>query len=102
MADDSFRPTFLRASTAYGLSPRIRFDLVVNNLTAWAFTTGPACFKSVGSPWRPVVQWERMATAYISVFDADRDCIHNQALNVGLTTENYQIREIAELVKQIV
>jgi nucleoside-diphosphate-sugar epimerase len=102
MADDSFSPTFLRASTAYGLSPRIRFDLVVNNLTAWAFTTGQVYLKSDGSPWRPIVHVEDIASAYIAVLEADRDRIHNQAFNVGLTTENYQIREIAELVKQIV
>jgi nucleoside-diphosphate-sugar epimerase len=102
MADDSFSPTFLRASTAYGLSPRIRFDLVVNNLTAWAFTTGQVYLKSDGSPWRPIVHVEDIASAYIAVLEADRDRIHNQAFNVGLTAENYQIREIAELVKQIV
>lgn len=102
MADESFSPTFLRASTAYGLSPRIRFDLVVNNLTAWAFTTGQVYLKSDGSPWRPIVHVEDIARAYIAVLEADRDLIHNQAFNVGVTTENYQIREIAELVKQIV
>jgi nucleoside-diphosphate-sugar epimerase len=102
MADESFSPTFLRASTAYGLSPRIRFDLVVNNLTAWAFTTGQVYLKSDGSPWRPIVHVEDIARAYIAVLEADRDLIHNQAFNVGMTTENYQIREIAELVKQIV
>ena len=102
MADETFSPAFLRASTAYGLSPRIRFDLVVNNLTAWAFTTGQVYLKSDGSPWRPIVHVEDIATAYISVLEADRDLIHNQAFNVGQTTENYQIREIATLVEQIV
>src|SRR3982075_3461255 len=102
MADESFSPTFLRASTAYGLSPRIRFDLVVNNLTAWAFTTSQVYLKSDGTPWRPIVHVEDIASAYIAALEADRDLIHNQAFNVGLTTENYQIREIAELVKQIV
>jgi nucleoside-diphosphate-sugar epimerase len=102
MADESFSPTFLRASTAYGLSPRLRFDLVVNNLTAWAFTTGQVYLKSDGSPWRPIVHVEDIASAYIAVLEADRDAIHNQAFNVGLTTENYQIREIADLVKKIV
>jgi nucleoside-diphosphate-sugar epimerase len=102
MADESFSPTFLRASTAYGLSPRIRFDLVVNNLTAWAFTTGQVYLKSDGSPWRPIVHVEDIASAYIAVLEADRDLIHNEAFNVGLTTENYQIREIGEFVKQIV
>jgi nucleoside-diphosphate-sugar epimerase len=102
MADQSFSPTFLRASTAYGLSPRIRFDLVVNNLTAWAFTTSQVFLKSDGSPWRPIVHVEDIASAYIAVLEADRDLIHNEAFNVGLTTENYQIREIAALVKDVV
>jgi nucleoside-diphosphate-sugar epimerase len=102
MADESFSPTFLRASTAYGLSPRIRFDLVVNNLTAWAFTTHQVYLKSDGSPWRPIVHVEDIASAYIAALEADRDLIHNEAFNVGLTTENYQIREIAALVKDIV
>jgi nucleoside-diphosphate-sugar epimerase len=102
MADESFSPTFLRASTAYGLSPRIRFDLVVNNLTAWAFTTSQVYLKSDGSPWRPIVHVEDIASAYIAALEADRNLIHKQAFNVGLTTENYQIREIAELVKEIV
>jgi nucleoside-diphosphate-sugar epimerase len=102
MADDSFSPTFLRASTAYGLSPRIRFDLVVNNLTAWAFTTGRVYLKSDGTPWRPIVHVEDIARAYIAVIEADRDLVHNQAFNVGVTTENYQIREIADIVQTIV
>ena len=102
MADESFSPTFLRASTAYGSSPRIRFDLVVNNLTAWAFTTSQVYLKSDGSPWRPIVHVEDIASAYIAALEADRNLIHNQAFNVGLTTENYQVREIAELVKEIV
>jgi nucleoside-diphosphate-sugar epimerase len=102
MADEKFSPTFLRASTAYGFSPRLRFDLVVNNLTAWAFTTSQVYLKSDGSPWRPIVHVEDIASAYIAALEADRDLVHNQAFNVGLTTENYQIREIAALVKAIV
>lgn len=102
MADETFSPTFLRASTAYGLSPRIRFDLVVNNLTAWAFTTSQVYLKSDGSPWRPIVHVEDIALAYVAALEADRDLVHNEAFNVGLTTENYQIREIAALVKAIV
>src|SRR5690348_13855297 len=102
MADDCFSPTFLRASTAYGVSARLRFDLVLNNLTAWAFTTGQVYLKSDGSPWRPIVHVEDIASAYIAVLEADRDLVHNEAFNVGLTTENYQIRELAALVKDIV
>jgi len=102
LADDTFSPTFLRASTAYGLSPRIRFDLVVNNLTAWAFTTGEVHLKSDGRAWRPIVHVEDIARAYVAVLEADRQDVHNEAFNVGQTTENYQIREIAELVRSIV
>jgi nucleoside-diphosphate-sugar epimerase len=102
LADASFSPTFLRASTAYGLSPRIRFDLVVNNLTAWAFTTGEVRLKSDGSPWRPIVHVEDIARAYVAVLEAERDIVHNEAFNVGTTTENYQIREIAAIVRDVV
>jgi len=102
MADDDFSPTYLRASTAYGLSPRIRFDLVANNLTAWAFTTGKVYLKSDGSPWRPIVHVEDIALSYIAVLQAPRELVHNEAFNVGSTSENYQIREIAELVHDIV
>jgi len=102
LADDSFSPTFLRASTAYGMSPRIRFDLVVNNLTAWAFTTGEVHLKSDGSPWRPLVHVEDIARAYVAILEADRDLVHNRAFNVGTTSENYQIREVAEIVHDVV
>ena len=102
MADDNFSPTFLRASTAYGMSPRIRFDLVVNNLTAWAFTTGEVYLKSDGSPWRPLVHVEDICRAYISILEADRSLVHDQAFNIGTTSENYQIREVAEIVHDVV
>lgn len=102
MADETFSPTFLRASTAYGMSPRLRFDLVLNNLTAWAFTTGAVYLKSDGSPWRPIVHVEDIALAYAAALEADRDLVHNEAFNVGLTTENYQMREIADIVKSVV
>jgi nucleoside-diphosphate-sugar epimerase len=102
LADEAFSPTFLRASTAYGLSPRIRFDLVLNNLTAWAYTTGQVYLKSDGSPWRPIVHVSDIALAYVAALEAPREVIHNQAFNVGTTTENYQVREIADLVRQIV
>jgi nucleoside-diphosphate-sugar epimerase len=102
IADDDFSPTFLRASTAYGMSPRIRFDLVVNNLTAWAYTTGEVYLKSDGTPWRPIVHVEDICRAYIAALEAPQDLVHNRAFNVGQTSENYQIREIAELVRQIV
>ena len=102
MADADFSPTYIRASTAYGVSPRLRFDLVTNNLTAWAFTTGQVYLKSDGSPWRPIVHIEDISSAYIAVLQAPREIVHNAAFNIGTTTENYQIREIAEMVKEIV
>lgn len=102
IADEEFSPTFLRASTAYGLSPRIRFDLVLNNLTAWACTTGEIYLKSDGTPWRPIVHVEDICRAYIAVLEAPRDLVHNRAFNVGQTSENYQVREIAELVREVV
>ncbi len=102
LADDKFSPTFLRASTAYGFSPRLRFDLVLNNLTAWAYTTGQVYLKSDGSPWRPIVHVEDISRAYIAALEAPRELVHNAAFNVGTTTENYQIREIAEIVRDVV
>ena len=102
MADADFSPTYLRASTAYGLSPLIRFDLVINNLTAWALTTGLVYLKSDGTPWRPVVHVADIALAYIAALHAPREAVHNQAFNVGTTTENYQIRELAAMVQEIV
>lgn len=102
LADDSFSPTYLRASTAYGVSPRLRFDLVLNNLTAWAVTTGSVLLKSDGTPWRPIVHVEDISRAYIAALEAPRELVHNEAFNVGLTTENYRIRELAEMVQDIV
>lgn len=102
LADKNFSPTFLRASTAYGLSPRLRFDLVLNNLTAWAMTTGRVYLKSDGSPWRPIVHVEDIGRAYVAALKAPIEMVHNQAFNVGTTTENYQIREIAKIVESVV
>lgn len=102
LADNNFSPVYLRASTAYGVSPRLRFDLVVNNLTAWAFTTKQVYLKSDGSPWRPVVHIRDIASAYIAALQAPRETVHNEAFNVGTTTENYQIRELADIVQDIV
>jgi nucleoside-diphosphate-sugar epimerase len=102
LADGRFSPVYLRASTAYGLSPRLRFDLVVNNLTAWAFTTGRVYLKSDGSPWRPIVHVEDICRAYIAALLAPRDLVHDEAFNVGTTAENYQIRELAEIVRDVV
>jgi len=102
MADKDFCPTYIRASTAYGVSPRLRFDLVTNNLTAWAFTTGRVYLKSDGFPWRPIVHIEDISRAYIAALEAPTELVHNEGFNVGTTTENYQIREIAEMVKEVV
>jgi nucleoside-diphosphate-sugar epimerase len=102
MADDSFCPIFLRNSTAYGVSPRLRFDLVLNNLVAWAFTTGKVFLKSDGSPWRPIVHIEDISRAFVAVLEAPTETVHNQAFNVGRSDENFRIRELAEIVKDTV
>jgi len=102
LADDSFTPTFLRCATAYGVSPRLRFDVVLNNLVAWAFTAGKVLLKSDGTPWRPIVHIEDIARAFLAVLAAPREAVHAQALNVGRDDQNYRIREIAEIVKDTV
>ncbi len=102
MADDNFSPTFLRCATAYGVSPRLRFDLVLNNLVAWAFTCGRVYLKSDGTPWRPIVHTEDISKAFLAVLRAPREVVHNQAFNVGRTDQNYRIREIAEIVQETV
>lgn len=102
LATDDFSPTFLRNATAYGVSPRLRFDLVLNNLVAWACTTGRVLIKSDGTPWRPIVHIEDIARAFLAVLSAPRDVVHNEALNVGQSGENYRIRELAEIVREVV
>jgi len=102
LADDSFSPVFMRNATAYGVSPRIRFDIVLNNLTAWAFTTGQVLLKSDGTPWRPLVHIEDISLAAIAALEAPREVVHNEAFNVGLNSENYQMRQLADIVKQTV
>ena len=102
LADDNFSPTFLRNATAYGVSPRIRFDLVLNNLVAWAFTKGLVYLKSDGTPWRPIVHIEDISRAFVAVLEAPRELIHNQAFNVGRNEDNYQIRDLAEIVQETV
>ncbi|MGA8313631.1 MAG: SDR family oxidoreductase, partial [Terriglobales bacterium] len=102
LADQNFSPTFLRNATAYGVSPRLRFDLVLNNLVAWAFTTGRIYIKSDGTPWRPIVHIADISRAFIAALNAPADLVHCQAFNVGRTDENYQIRDLAEIVNEIV
>ncbi len=102
LADSSFSPTYLRCATAYGVSPRLRFDIVLNNLVAWAFTSGLVLLKSDGSPWRPIVHIEDIARAFIAVLKAPREIVHNEAFNVGSSEENFRIRDIAEIVRETV
>jgi nucleoside-diphosphate-sugar epimerase len=102
LADDRFSPVILRNATAYGLSPRIRFDLVVNNLTAWAVATGEVLLKSDGSPWRPLVHVEDIARAFLAVCEAPRGAIHAEAFNIGATEQNRRVIEIARLVAEVV
>jgi nucleoside-diphosphate-sugar epimerase len=102
LADDGFSPVFLRCATAYGASPRLRFDIVLNNLVAWAFTSGKVFLKSDGSPWRPIVHIEDISRAFLAVLTAPRERVHAQAFNIGRNSQNYRIREIAEIVKETV
>jgi nucleoside-diphosphate-sugar epimerase len=102
LADARFSPTFLRNATAYGVSPRLRFDLVLNNLVAWAYAQGRVHIKSDGTPWRPIVHIEDISRAFLAVLAAPREVVHAQALNVGQTEENYRIRELAEIVQEVV
>ncbi len=102
LADERFSPTFLRNTTAYGYSRFLRFDIVLNNFVAWAASTGKIFIKSDGTPWRPMVHVEDICRAFLAVLDAERSVIHNQAFNVGVTEENYQIRDMAEIVRQTV
>jgi nucleoside-diphosphate-sugar epimerase len=101
-ADTKFSPTFLRPATAYGVSPMLRFDLVLNNLVAWAYTTGIVLLKSDGTAWRPIVHIEDIARAFIACLEAPRDLIHKQIFNVGITEENYRVKELAEIAKDTV
>lgn len=102
LADRHFNPTFLRSATAYGVSARLRFDLVLNNLVAWACSTGRVYIKGDGSPWRPLVHIRDISRAYISILEAPWEVIHDQSFNVGSTSENYRVRELAEIVQETV
>ncbi len=102
LADGTFSPTYLRNATAYGLSPKLRFDLVLNNLIGWAMTTGQINVMSDGTPWRPLVHVEDIADAFIAALEAPIQTVHNQTFNVGQDFENYQVRHIAEAVRRVV
>lgn len=102
LAGPSFDPVFMRNATAYGLSPRLRADVVLNNLVCWAHTTGRIRIMSDGTPWRPIVHVQDIARAFAAALAAPRDVIHNHAFNVGANGENYQVREIAEIVRNTV
>jgi nucleoside-diphosphate-sugar epimerase len=102
LADKDFSPTFLRNATAYGVSPRLRADVVVNNLVGIAFTTGEVLIQSDGSPWRPLVHIEDIARGFVAVLHAPRELIHNEAFNVGRSEENYRVRDLGQLVEQVV
>jgi nucleoside-diphosphate-sugar epimerase len=102
LADDNFSPTYLRNATAYGASPRLRLDIVVNNLTAVAITTGQVRLESDGSPWRPLVHIEDISRAFLAMLDAPRGLVHDEAFNVGRQEDNVQVRDIAEMVRDAV
>jgi nucleoside-diphosphate-sugar epimerase len=92
----------MRNATAYGVSPRLRLDVVLNDLVATAYTTGKVCIKSDGTPWRPIVHIRDIIGAMLCVLEAPKDAVHNETFNVGQTAENYRIREIADIVVETV
>jgi nucleoside-diphosphate-sugar epimerase len=102
LADDDYSPTYMRNATAYGVSPRLRLDIVLNDLVAWAYTTGRVYIKSDGTPWRPIVHIRDIIAAVIAALEAPRETVHNQTFNVGRNDENYRVRELAEIVAEIV
>jgi nucleoside-diphosphate-sugar epimerase len=102
LADDRFSPSYMRNATAYGVSRRLRADIVVNNLVGHALTTGKVLMQSDGTPWRPLVHIGDIIQAFVATLGAPRDAIHNQAFNIGRTAENYQIRQVAHLVAEVV
>jgi len=102
LADDNFSPTFMRNATAYGVSPRLRLDIVLNDLVAWAYTKGQVYIKSDGTPWRPIVHIRDIIAAVVSVLSAPRELVHKQVFNIGRTDQNYRISELAAIVAETV
>lgn len=102
LADRVFSPVFLRNATAYGMSPRLRGDIVLNNLVGWAFTSGKIRIMSDGTPWRPLVHVDDISRAFAACLEAPRDVVHNQAFNIGRNDQNYQVRDLAAIVGRIV
>jgi nucleoside-diphosphate-sugar epimerase len=101
LATPDFSPVFFRNATAYGVSPHLRVDIMVNNLVGYAVTTGEVLIKSDGSPWRPLVHVEDICRAFLATLEADRQRTHDQAFNVGITEENFRVREVAEMVEAV-
>jgi len=102
LADENFSPTYLRNATAYGLSSRLRGDLVVNNLLAYAYSIGEVLMKSDGTPWRPLIHIEDISRAFLAIIEAPKELVHNEAFNVCDTNENYQVRDVAKIVEELV
>jgi nucleoside-diphosphate-sugar epimerase len=102
LADNNFSPVFMRNATAYGISPRLRLDIVLNDLVASALTTGQVYIKSDGTPWRPIIHIRDIIAAAVAALEAPREQVHNQVFNVGQTAENYRIRELADIVAETV
>jgi nucleoside-diphosphate-sugar epimerase len=102
MADDRFSPVSLRNATVYGASPALRVDLVVNNLVGWAYLTGQVRILSDGSPWRPLIHVQDVARAFLAILEAPKETIHAEAFNIGAASENYQVRQVAEMVREVV
>jgi nucleoside-diphosphate-sugar epimerase len=102
LASDDFSPISMRNATAYGVSPRLRLDVVLNNLVGWAVTTGRIQIMSDGTPWRPLVHIRDIASAMLAVLDAPREAVHGESFNVGADDQNYQVRDLAEIVREVV